>query len=831
MLKLFRSLFALCLLGIIGPAYAATILWTNTAGGNWSGTANWSPNQIPTAVDDVYITNLASFTVTINTPANVSNLFLGNTVIGLTNRVDQNTNLNIHGVAQLNTTAWLRPSWVLGVSNRIENSGFVQWLDSPIRGNGRFINQTNGILHTRSAGGSTLGVRSFENYGYFLVGSDDVGVFFSSNTKFTNYSSGEVQINLPVFGIENASGATNTLFVNYGLTRATAGSGTSPTYLTVDILNFGNLRIESSAWYIGSGTNYGIISSDSVANDLSTLSADPFVFGAGTSFPAPCPRLYAGGSFIFDAPVTLNSTLMRIGNASGAASSITTSLAINDDFTFTGALEIGGGRLTITNPAANINLSALQLFDNGSPTPPLASATNRARITVGTYQQNVGTMDNNGLILVQTNLSFTGGNLRSGGALVISNLASISGTTTKTINGQIITNLGTVSASATVTILNGANWWNETNATYNNTGGTLDDNGTAGFFYNRGTVAHLNSGTSGGVDMIFTNAGGLVSCLGSTLTLTRFTQIAGRTELRGGNLSGRLDLQGGTLDGPGSVGSVVNSAGVLPGNGLGTITATGGFTNLATGIYQMQIGGTATNQYDRLFSSGTVSLAGTLNVTFTNGYFPTTGHSFTAMTWTARSGTFSNILTPSYEFEVIYQPTALVLRASNALPAINLTLPTGNSNFVCQPFQLAANANDLDGTITNLTLLFEGSPVASVSATSAVAVVEKDFPSLNTVIATAIDDRGGSRSITQSLNLVTAPLEVLTLGGVRSNVTFKVCMAGLPTTDYLLQGNTNLLTTNWVSLGLMERTNGIWRYFDANTITNRPARYYRAVRQ
>ena len=43
--------------------------------------------------------------------------------------------------------------------------------------------------------------------------------------------------------------------------------------------------------------------------------------------------------------------------------------------------------------------------------------------------------------------------------------------------------------------------------------------------------------------------------------------------------------------------------------------------------------------------------------------------------------------------------------------------------------------------------------------------------------------------------------------------------------------NTNLLTTNWVNLGPMAYTNGIWRFYDANTITNLPRRYYRAVRE
>lgn len=33
-------------------ADAATINWTNTAAGNWSVAANWSPNQVPASSDN-----------------------------------------------------------------------------------------------------------------------------------------------------------------------------------------------------------------------------------------------------------------------------------------------------------------------------------------------------------------------------------------------------------------------------------------------------------------------------------------------------------------------------------------------------------------------------------------------------------------------------------------------------------------------------------------------------------------------------------------------------------------------------------------------------------
>jgi len=63
-------------------AHSATITWTNTAGGNWSATNNWSPHQLPTNTDNVMITTPGTYTVTFDlnlnyTPTNVTNLTLG----------------------------------------------------------------------------------------------------------------------------------------------------------------------------------------------------------------------------------------------------------------------------------------------------------------------------------------------------------------------------------------------------------------------------------------------------------------------------------------------------------------------------------------------------------------------------------------------------------------------------------------------------------------------------------------------------------------------------------------------------------------------------------
>ena len=72
-----KRFFALLAVGFWFSAQGATITWTNTAGGSWSVTNNWSPNQIPGAADTALITASGSYTVTLNNNAQVSTLLVG----------------------------------------------------------------------------------------------------------------------------------------------------------------------------------------------------------------------------------------------------------------------------------------------------------------------------------------------------------------------------------------------------------------------------------------------------------------------------------------------------------------------------------------------------------------------------------------------------------------------------------------------------------------------------------------------------------------------------------------------------------------------------------
>ena len=63
-------------------------------------------------------------------------------------------------------------------------------------------------------------------------------------------------------------------------------------------------------------------------------------------------------------------------------------------------------------------------------------------------------------------------------------------------------------------------------------------------------------------------------------------------------------------------------------------------------------------------------------------------------------------------------------------------------------------------------------------------------------------------------------------GGFRTNGAFKLCMAGETGRVYQVLGSTNLGATNWVPLGVMENTNGIWRFLDSSA-TNHAYQFYR----
>src|ERR1700722_12278339 len=77
--EIVRWLMALAIAGVLGlaSASAATITWTNLAGGNWSNPSNWDLGTVPGASDTANITLAGTYTVTLDANVTVSKLTAG----------------------------------------------------------------------------------------------------------------------------------------------------------------------------------------------------------------------------------------------------------------------------------------------------------------------------------------------------------------------------------------------------------------------------------------------------------------------------------------------------------------------------------------------------------------------------------------------------------------------------------------------------------------------------------------------------------------------------------------------------------------------------------
>src|SRR5262249_42870873 len=112
-----------------------------------------------------------------------------------------------------------------------------------------------------------------------------------------------------------------------------------------------------------------------------------------------------------------------------------------------------------------------------------------------------------------------------------------------------------------------------------------------------------------------------------------------------------LSINEGALSGSGTINATVTNGGqVIPGGAgtPGTLMINGSYTQTATGILDIDIGGTTGGtQYDQLAVSGAATLGGTIDVAHINGFQPAFGNSFQVLTFGSSSGNFATYNAPS----------------------------------------------------------------------------------------------------------------------------------------------------------------------------------------
>ena len=203
--------------------------------------------------------------------------------------------------------------------------------------------------------------------------------------------------------------------------------------------------------------------------------------------------------------------------------------------------------------------------------------------------------------------------------------------------------------------------------------------------------------------------------------------IGGVTLLDGGGLAAQaqpLQFFGGSLVGTGLVTvanlqNVINSSSLSPGLPLGELDITGNYQQTASGSLNIELGGySAGTNFDLITVSaggagGIATLAGTLNVSLTNGFAATNGASFTFLTAASRAGSFSIFNYPSNDIgmQAIYEPASVSLKVTNLKPIVSNPISDPAPITYGSPFnfQFAANAfADPDGD--QLTFTASGFP-------------------------------------------------------------------------------------------------------------------------
>jgi hypothetical protein len=516
-------------------------------------------------------------------------------------------------------------------------------------------------------------------------------------------------------------------FDNAGDFRAAAGSGTTTVQLAFN--NSGTVEVESGTLSFNDGVSTGAMHVRSGATLLFTgsspysftLGPSSVVDGDGTAQFGP---LSSGVSYTLVAgSYAVANTLVGIGTVDFARDVTLAHLTLSGgtltgvgDVTVTGALDWAGG--TLSGTGHTLSTGALNFpFSYLTKTLDARTLDNAGTATWSPVIDGEG-----GLVLangsVLTNLAgatfHIGGNASITGSLLNPGIFDNAGTLRATPSsanttsiGVPFSNSGTVDVQSGTLSLTGA-FANYSNSSHTLTGGTYLVRGTLKISdaavttnaatvvldgpgsrivdqSNRDALAVFTTNTDAGSFTIqnnrnftlagnFANAGAVTVGPGSTFSVTTpdgtYTQTGGTTLLSGGTLTaaGGVFIHAGSLAGTGTInGTVTNDGVVSPGGdgAAGVLTINGDYTQTATGVLTIDLGGTADGQYGRLAVTGIATLDGTLQVNLVGGFSPGAGDRFQVLTFGGRNGDFAAYALPdlgsSLYLDPAYDDTSLTL--------------------------------------------------------------------------------------------------------------------------------------------------------------------------
>jgi len=694
-------LSALLASAIGATAQAATITWSNAAGGAWSNAANWSPATVPGSGDAAVLPALSgAYTVTLDVNPSAASVTIANgdptldvngqSIAAVGALSNSGTIVNFAGAYSgaviANHTGGRIVSadgGTISIGGNITNDGTIQ------------ISGTGSQLST--VGGATVdGAGSIVLAGGTIVdvtGSGPNGGRLRLTGGQTLTGIGHVTISVENHGTILASTAS-TEAAGYPELRFMQGASIL-NYGTVLLENGGRIRMEGSDLHCASttarlaagpgGGTFDTANLDFGRWGTIDLSHGGAVEMNGGDLTVTCEWMWGGPirsvgdggamkisvggleqvSVEANTDVYVTDHIDFIGGDAGlpvqhvtidgklhVPGSFATTLAYPDTLHLSGSgsVELEGGSIGSATAAAGVIVcdSGFLIHGTGTINPPFVN--NGTVDLSGSLKVPAGTNPwrNNGLIRIGR-----GGLLLSGANVRLVNAGRIQTTDAngalQILKGATVDNRGgVITASAgPVRIGNLDNYGNLI-------GGRLESAAGGEFVVGRGaTLTNVTVGTTG-VLHVNPSATAIVSGSLTNLGTVRITgsgrisdggagqyvQKDGATWLEGGLLATSRDLQveGGMVKGFGTITANVRSRGTLAPDAGAALRIAGNYTQLTGGTLQVAIAGA--DQASRLDVSGIATLAGSLSPVLAGGFAPRAGQSFKVLTYDAVAGSF-----------------------------------------------------------------------------------------------------------------------------------------------------------------------------------------------
>ena len=372
--------------GLVWTGNSGTLVWTNTAGGNWSNSGNWDPPGVPGPGDIAKITTTGTYTVTDDQNTTVAGIIIGNA-------------LPLGGVQQFFVPA-----------------GVTLTATAPItvNENGTFTVANGGTVELASTAPLHL-VGQGTNFGIIVVSNNNIYLYndgtSASQGGLVNQSGGLILLN-------GSGGIVSALrpydyFQNHGLVSKTAGTGTSLLAASMGLLGGAYTGASGTIIQFGGGTASAPLQADP---SLFLLGFTQFQFVSGfLQFPTNViPNLDLKGGTLQLGPafqggtitnltldgITLTNTLPVTGTLTATNGSVSGMFAVTNGglvsayaVTFNAQVTVeAGGRFRVESGTAT--------FGNGTVTNASLTVLNGGDLDVAGFLNMDGPLTNAGTINV-----------------------------------------------------------------------------------------------------------------------------------------------------------------------------------------------------------------------------------------------------------------------------------------------------------------------------------------------------------------------------------------------------------------------------------------------